>query len=83
MELTAEQDRKVKAIMSAMDCQYGFPCYESTFAKLIPVQIFRGANVIRCRHKARLTCQYGSVFSNGIVFCKCPLRTFVAFELGR
>ena len=83
MELTAEQDRKVKAIISAMDCTYGFPCYESRFEKLIPVQIFRGANVIRCRHKGRRTCQYGSVFGDGIVFCKCPLRTYVAFELGR
>lgn len=83
MELTAEQDREIKAIISAMDCQYGFPCYESRFEKLIPVQIFRGANVIRCQHMARRSCQYGSVFGDGIVFCKCPLRTYVAFELGR
>ncbi len=83
MELTAEQDRKVKAIMSAMDCQNGFPCYESRFEKRIPVQIYRGANVIRCQHMARRTCQYGSVFCNSIVFCKCPLRNYAAFELGR
>ncbi len=83
MELTAEQDRKVKAIMSAMDCQYGFPCYESKFEKLIPVQVYLGANIIRCQHEERRNCQYGFVFSDGIMFCKCPLRNHVALELGR
>ena len=83
MELTAEQDSEVKAIMSAMDCQYGFPCYESKFEKFIPVEVYLGANVIRCRHNAQQDCQYSFVFGDGIVFCQCPLRSYVAFELGR
>jgi hypothetical protein len=83
MELTVEQNRKAKAIMVKMDCPDGFPCYESKFEKLIPVQIYRGANVIRCQHEERLNCQYSYEYAPDIVFCQCPMRRYAALELGR
>ncbi len=83
MELTAEQGADVQKIMAEMDYPHGFPCYESRFEKRIPVQVYRGANVIRCQHEQRLNCRYGFEYGGGIVFCKCPLRNYAAFVLGR
>ena len=83
MELTVKQEADVQKIMAAMDCPKGFRCYVSKFEKLIPVRVYYGANVIRCLHEERLNCRYGLVFGAGILFCKCPLRNYVAFELGR
>ncbi len=83
MELTAKQEADIQKIMAEMDCPKGFRCYVSKFEKLTPVRVYRGANVIRCQHEERRNCQYGFVFGDDIVFCKCPLRNYVAFELGR
>ena len=83
MELTVEQDHKAKAIMGEMDCPNGFPCYESKFEKLIPVQVYGGADVIRCQDEEQFNCQYCYEYSQGIVFCQCPMRRHAAFELGR
>ena len=83
MQLTAEQEADVQKIMAEMDCPDGFPCYESKFEKLIPVKLYRGANVIQCQEAKRLNCGKAFVFCNDIVFCKCPLRNYAAFHLGR
>ena len=78
-----KQEADVQKIMAATDCPHGFPCYESKFEKLIPVKLYQGANVIQCQQAKRLDCGRASVFHKDIVFCKCPLRNYVAFQLGR
>lgn len=83
MELTAKQEADIQKIMVEMDCPYDFLCYESKFEKLSPVRVYRGANVIRCQYEGRLNCRFGRVFGVGILFCQCPLRNYVAFELSR
>lgn len=83
MQLTTEQKATIEQIMAEMDCPKGFACYESDFDKLVPVRVYRGANVIQCKHSELLDCKYARLFGSSMVFCECPLRRYAAFELGR
>lgn len=83
MQLTPEQKAEIEKIMAGMDCPKGFSCYKSDFENLVPVRVFRGADVIQCQHPELLDCKYARLFGSGMVFCECPLRDYAALELGR
>jgi hypothetical protein len=83
MELTADQKHKIKAIMAGMDCPKGFCCYESKFEDLTPVKAFPGNDVLECRRASQILCPMSFTFGIGKLFCKCPLRKYVALELSR
>jgi hypothetical protein len=85
MELTEDQERKIKAIVAEMDCPKSFPCYESKFKDLTPVKAFSGTDVIKCLREKESHCSKSFKFKFGFnaILCKCPLRKYVALELGR
>jgi hypothetical protein len=83
MELTAEQELDIKQIMAEMDCPKGFRCYESKFEDLSPVETFPGDNIVECRKSEEWYCPMALASSVSKIFCKCPLRRYVALELGR
>ena len=84
MELTPEQDCKVKAIMADMECPKDFHCYKSKFTDITPVEAFPGNNIIECIRTDPSLCPMAFTFGIGIGkgFCTCPLRKYVALELG-
>ena len=83
MELTPEQDCKVKAIMAEMDCPKNFHCYEVKFTNLTPVESFPGKNIVECLRTDPSPCPMAFTFGIGKGFCRCQLRRYVAFELGK
>jgi len=82
MELTPEQDRKVKAIMAEMDCSAGYPCYESGFEGLTPVRVL-SYGPIECLRAKEAPCPMSVSFGLQDRRCECPLRRYVASEFGR
>ena len=82
MELTEDQERKIKAIMADMECPKGFRCYESKFEDLGPVEAFPGSYVVECRGTDRSSCLMSFTFDIDMAICACPLRRYVALELG-
>ena len=82
MELAPEQDRVVQRIMKEVDCPKHFRCYEAGFENLCRALVYRGANAVQCHCEGQQYCPMSHVFCNDIRFCKCPLRRYVALELG-
>jgi len=83
VELTAEQEADVQKIMAEMNCPGDFICYKSKFDDLTPVEAFPGNNIVECLRTDPSLCPMAFTFGLGKGFCKCPLRHYVAFELGR
>ncbi len=82
MELTAKQEADVQKIMAKTDCPKGLRCYESAFEDLAPVKVI-SSNTVECLKAKDSYCQMAFAFGLNFVFCKCPLRKYVALELGR
>ncbi len=82
MELTVAQEADIQKIMAETDCPRGFRCYESKFEDLAPVEAFPGNNVVECRKAEESYCPMAFRFGVGTAFCTCPLRKYVALNLG-
>lgn len=83
MELTSEQESKVREIMAGMDCPKSFRCYESGFEDLTPVQVISRNGLVECHGAGKSLCTKCVRFGSDCAFCKCPLRKYVAVTLGR
>jgi hypothetical protein len=82
VELTTEQEVDVQKIMAEMDCPRGFSCYKSKFEDIVPVRVI-SSNVIACGKAMESYCQKSVSFGMSTMLCRCPLRNYVALELGR
>jgi len=77
MKLTQEDAAQIETIMSSMDCQKGFRCYQSGFDNICPASQ-RGLEMYAdCRDASNAPCEFRIPFGHG-AFCKCPLRVFIA-----
>ena len=83
MQLTAEQETDIQKIMAEMDYPKSFPCYESKFENLCPVNAFSGTDVIECLKETESDCPKSFMFGSNALLCKCPLRRYVSLNLGR
>ncbi|MHC4580161.1 MAG: hypothetical protein ACYS14_01810 [Planctomycetota bacterium] len=83
MELTAEQEREIKAIIAEIGCPKDFRCYESKFEDITPVIPIPDANLVQCRKAAESYCPMSRTFGINAAFCECALRKYAAFNLGR
>ncbi len=83
MELMEDQEREIKAIMADMEYPKGFRCYESKFEDLGPVEAFPGDNIVECRKLEKWYCPMALISGVSKICCQCPLRRYVALELGR
>lgn len=83
MELTAAQERVIKAIMAETSCTKGFKCYEAKFDDLCPVRRRFGTDLIECQAEDGQNCPMSFIFGYETRFCRCKLRKHAAFELDR
>ena len=81
MELAQEQEQAIENIIDKLDCPNNFHCYKSRFENLPEAAIWHGANLVECKQEGRLLCPNGAVLYDDVVFCKCPLRRYAAFQL--
>ena len=81
MELTEQQQEKIKEIMAAMECQKDFRCYKAGLDSLCKATDIGMENYVNCLYEKQISCEfrvpYGSSF-----FCRCPLRVYIAKNLG-
>jgi len=81
MQLTVEQEQEIHKIMASITCPKSFRCCDSGFEDLPPVKVYKGANVVQCQQAGRHNCPTSSEFHGDIVFCRCPLRNYLALHL--
>lgn len=67
-------------IAGSMKCSKGFVCYKSNFNQLCKVRNIGEGKVIECSPVNQGPCVYRFSFM-GKIFCKCPLRYYIARNL--
>jgi hypothetical protein len=75
---------QIEQIMARMECAKDFECYKSGFEKMGRAKDGGLNNYVWCLEedgKAR-DCGFSLSFGNGIL-CRCPLRVYVAKNLGK
>ena len=77
MEITKEQKKEIREIISGMKCPKNFECYESGFEKLCKAKIFLDGEMVRCLEEITQSCKFSFNFGLGY-FCECPLRKYIA-----
>ena len=82
MQLTLCQEREIEQIISGIDCPKDFACHRSGFKNLSRVKVIADGKLIECLQEDARMCQFALTFGNAI-FCKCPLRFYIAKNLGR
>ena len=80
--LTAKQEADIQKIMGEMDCSAGFSCYNSGFEDLTPVRVL-SYGPVECLRAKESHCPVSFGFSIDGMRCECPLRRYVALELGK
>jgi hypothetical protein len=80
VELTRENIEQIEEIVSSMDCPKDFKCYKCQFEDICKAT-YRGLEAYAdCCDFGKTTCEFRVPFGNG-VFCRCPLRVYVAKHL--
>jgi hypothetical protein len=75
-----ERNQHIEKIISSMKCSKGFVCYKSNFKVLCKVKKAGEGKIIECSPENQGACEYRFSFM-GKVFCKCPLRHYIAGNL--
>ena len=84
MELVENCEREIERLKAVTDCPKGFRCCKrSGSGDAPPVKVYGGANLIQCEEGDRMDCSLSPVFCRDIVFCRCPLRRYLALELNK
>lgn len=76
-----EPNPEIEKIISTMKCSKGFICYKSNFQQLCRIIDPGEGKIIECSPLNQGPCSYRFSFM-GKVFCKCPLRYYIAKNLG-
>ena len=82
MELTTEQETDVQKIMAETVCERSFRCYKSEFENLTPVKVISD-NAVECLNAKDSFCPMSYRFGFNTMLCECPLRRYLALELGK
>ena len=76
-----EQEKRIEEIMAGMECDKDFECYESGFENICKAGDWGMPHYVECMENESPMCKFKVPFGDG-VFCSCPLRVYVAKELG-
>lgn len=81
MELTEEQQEKITATMASMECQKDFRCYKSGLDSLCKATDVGMKGYVNCLYENQISCEFRVAYGSGF-FCRCPLRVYIAKNLG-
>jgi len=71
---------KLEKIIKGMQCAKDFKCYKSNFKNICKSKDIGLDNFLLCLEKNVKDCSFNIYFGEA-VFCKCPLRIYIAKEL--
>jgi hypothetical protein len=78
-----EEDReKIIEILGQMQCPRDFRCAESGFECLCSAKDFGLESYLECLERDPWSCKFALSFG-GAYLCRCPLRVYLAKELGK
>jgi hypothetical protein len=78
--------KRIGEIIGEMDCPKHFKCAESGFENLCKASDFGDEHHLECLQEPYPRCEFAlhtDSSGKGIRFCRCPLRVYLARELGK
>ena len=76
------RDMKVVEFMGELQCSKEYQCYKSKYEKLCKTEYFGETKVLLCLEEEPQLCTF-SLFFKDTYYCQCPLRQFIAEEIGK
>ena len=80
-KLTKEQVERIEKIISEMKCRIDFRCYKSHFEDICKAKNVGMEEFLECHDETPTHCQYSLSYGD-VYFCHCPLRNYLAREIG-
>ena len=83
--MTKDVRKKINEILDQIKCPKGFTCAETGFKKLCKARNFGNEFYLECLEKTSPPCPFALVYDYGTEtrFCSCPLRVYLAKNLGK
>jgi hypothetical protein len=72
----------VEEMMGEVACPKDFRCYRSGFKNLCKARDIGLSSFVACLMSDPLECKFSLLFG-GVFFCTCPIRIYLAKNLGR
>lgn len=85
INLAKEDSKRIQEIIDGMQCPRNFKCAESGFENLCRARDFGDEKSLQCLEETSPPCPFAGVYNYGfqMLFCRCPLRVYLAKNLGR
>jgi len=89
IQMEEEHKRKIEEIKSQMKCRKNFACCSNGSQQFCKANLVAGDRLVECdpsnyehSETKRPDCQFALSFGYSTFFCTCPLRIYVAKNLG-
>jgi hypothetical protein len=85
IEMAKEVSKRIQEIKEGMQCSKDFECTASGFENLCKVRDFGDDQSLQCLEETTPPCFFAGVYDYGFQmrFCRCPLRVYIAKNLGK
>jgi predicted RNase H-like nuclease (RuvC/YqgF family) len=79
---TVIRDMQVVEFMGELKCPKDFQCYKRKYEKLCKTEYFGETKILHCLEEAPQSCTFALSYKD-TYYCQCPLRIFIAEEMGK
>ena len=76
------RDMKIVEFMGELQCPKDYQCYKSKYEKLCKTEYFGETEVLLCLEEEPQSCTFSLSYKD-TYYCQCPLRYFIAEEIGK
>ena len=76
------RDMKVVGFMGDLKCPKDFQCYKRKYEELCKTDYFGETNVLLCLEEEPQSCTFSLSYKERY-YCQCPLRNYIAEEIGK
>jgi len=76
------RDMKVVGFMGELKCPKDFQCYKRKYEELCKTEYFGETKVLVCLEEEPQSCTFSLSYKNKY-YCQCPLRNYIAEEIGK
>ena len=76
------RDMKVVGFMGELKCPKNFKCYKKKYDKLCKTEYFGETKVLLCLEEEPQSCIFSLSYKD-TYYCQCPLRNYIAEEIGK
>ncbi len=85
IRMAEEDSKRIQEIIAGMQCSKNFKCAEGGFEDLCRARDFGDDKALQCLEETSPPCPFAGVYDFGfhMRFCRCPLRVYLAKNLGK